>query len=98
MSNYNIRNFERWLNTQSRLSFSVSLAEARKNCEINLKKMCVRANKWTKDLSEEEKKSFFEIPFKDGIVDIHGFQTRTVENSETMDKAIVNIINYFLQK
>lgn len=98
MSNYNIRNFERRLNTQSRLSFSVSLWEARKNCEINLKKMCVRAKKWTKDLSEEEKKSFFEIPFSDGAVDIHWFEIRTEENSNLMDKAIVNIINYFLQK
>lgn len=98
MSNYNIRNFERRLNTQSRLSFSVSLWEARKNCEINLKKMCVRANKWTKDLSEEEKKSFFEIPFDDGPIDIHWFEIRTEENSDLMDKAIVNIINYFLQK
>lgn len=98
MSNYNIRNFERWLNTQSRLSFSVSLAEARKNCEINLKKMCLWANKWTKDLSEQEKKSFFEIPFKDGDIDIQKFQTRTEYNSKKIDKAIVNIINYFLQK
>ena len=47
LANYNIRNFERWVNTQSRLSFSVPLREARKMCEKCLKDMWLWAKKWT---------------------------------------------------
>lgn len=99
LANYNIRNFERWLNTQSRLSFSVTLASARKNCETNLKKMWLWANKWTKGIDEDKKKDFFQIKFEDGsIIDISNFGKRTAENSNELDEAIVKIINYFLHK
>lgn len=100
LANYNIRNFERWLNTQSRLSFSVPLSEARKNCEKNLKKMYQWAKIWTeKWLTKEEKQSFFEIPFEDGsVINISQFRKRNDGNSRNMDNAIIKIINYFLQK
>ena len=100
LANYNIRNFERWLNTQSRLSFSVPLSEARKNCEKNLKKMYQRAKTWTETwLTREEKQKFFEIPFEDGsVVNISQFRKRDDNNSKNMDNAIIKIINYFLEK
>jgi hypothetical protein len=100
LANYNIRNFERWLNTQSRLSFSVPLSEARKSCEKNLKKMYQWAKIWTeKWLTKEEKQSFFEIPFEDGsVINISQFRKRNDGNSRNMDNAIIKIINYFLQK
>lgn len=100
LANYNIRNFERWLNTQSRLSFSVPLSEARKSCEKNLKKMYQWAKIWTeKWLTKEEKQSFFEIPFDDGsVINISQFRKRNDGNSRNMDNAIIKIINYFLQK
>lgn len=100
LANYNIRNFERWLNTQSRLSFSVPLSEARKSCEKNLKKMYQWAKIWTeKWLTKEEKQSFFEIPFDDGtVINISQFRKRNDWNSRNMDNAIIKIINYFLQK
>jgi hypothetical protein len=100
LANYNIRNFERWLNTQSRLSFSVPLSEARKNCEKNLKKMYQWAKIWTeKWLTKEEKQSFFEIPFDDGtVINISQFRKRNDWNSRNMDNAIIKIINYFLEK
>ena len=99
LSNFNIRNFERWVNTQSRLSFSVTLWEARKDCEKRLKKMWMRINEL--DLSEKEKKEFFTITFKDNpeiSVDISDFMMRTNKNSIKMDITIVNIINYFIKK
>ncbi len=99
LANYNIRNFERWLNTQSRLSFSVTLANARKNCETNLKKMWLWANKWTQNMDEEAKKEFFQIKFDDwSVIDISDFRERTQKNSKKLDEAIIKIINYFLYK
>ena len=100
LSNYNIRNFERWVNTQSRLSFSVPLCDARKKCEKHLKAMRLWAKRWTSEwITKEEQKQFFEIPFTDGTsINISGFARRNPKNSKIMDEAIVKIINYFLQK
>ena len=100
LSDYNIRNFERWVNTQSRLSFSVPLRDARKNCEEKLKKKWLKAKQWAAETpSKEEQKEFFEIPFSDGsVINISGFRRRDAKNNKKMDEAIVKIINYFLQK
>lgn len=100
LSDYNIRNFERWVNTQSRLSFSVPLRDARKNCEEKLKKKWLKAKQWAAEIpSKEEQKEFFEIPFSDGsVINISGFRRRDAKNNKKMDEAIVKIINYFLQK
>ena len=100
LSNYNIRNFERRLNTQSRLSFSVSLSDARKHCEENLKQMWLWAKKRSAEAStKEEQKALFEIPFPDwSIINISWFWKRNKQNTKTMDEAIVKVINYFIQK
>lgn len=100
LSDYNIRNFERRVNTQSRLSFSVPLRDARKNCEEKLKKKWLKAKQWAAEIpSKEEQKEFFEIPFADGsVINISGFRRRDAKNNKIMDDAIVKIINYFLQK
>ena len=100
LANYNIRNFERWLNTQSRLSFSVPLAQARRNCEKKLKEMRMFLSKWPKDtMDDDEKKRLFEIPFDDGsVVDISQFKKRSAWNSKSLDETIVKIINYFIKK
>lgn len=45
MANFNIRNCERTVNTQSRLSFDVPLKQVRSIIEYNLKRM----QKWAKD-------------------------------------------------
>ena len=102
LSNFNIRNFERWLNRQSRLSFSVTLGDARKECEKSLKEMW----KWIKlNIPEEEQKEFFQIEFKDTpdkdskeTIDISDFEMRTDNNSERLNRAIINTINYFIKK
>lgn len=103
LSNFNIRNFERWVNTQSRLSFSVTLQDARKDCEKRLKKMWQWVNKL--NIPEGEKKEFFQIEFEDTpckgskeTVDISDFGMRTDKNSDRINSAIINIINYFLKK
>lgn len=97
MANFNIRNFERWLNTQSRLSFSSSLTNVRKNCERNLKKMQQRITNNIKD--ENEKKEFFELNFDDWTkIDISSFNKRDEKNSKKIDEAIIKIINYFIDK
>lgn len=99
LSNYNIRNFERRLNTQSRLSFSVPLREARKNCEKNLKNMRLWARKWTEWTSKKEQKEFFDIKFNDwSTTSIRWFARRNDNNKEIMDETIVKVINYFLEK
>ena len=99
LANFNIRNIERWLNRQSWLSFSVPLKKVRKNCEDNLKFMWLWAIKNTEWLPDEEKQKFFNLTFPDwSIIDISSFSYRKPENSALLDKAIVNIINYFLQK
>ena len=101
LANYNIRNFERWINTQSRLSFSVPLCEARKMCEKCLKDMWLWAKKWTAEwVSSQEKQDFFKIDFYDGEppINISWFWKRDAKNDKLMDKAIVKIINYFIQK
>jgi len=99
LSNYNIRNFERWVNTQSRLSFSIPLSEARKNCEKHLKNMRLWAKKWAEWATKQEIKEFFEITFNDwSTVNIAWFSRRNSKNSATMDNTIIKIINYFLQK
>jgi len=99
LSNYNIRNFERWVNTQSRLSFSIPLSEVRKSCEKNLKLMQLRAKKWNQEVWKTSKKNFFDIVFDDGsVINISSFSRRNNVNSKALDIAIVKIINYFLQK
>lgn len=99
LSNYNIRNFERWVNTQSRLSFSVPLSEVRKSCEKNLKLMQLRAKKWNQEVWKTSKKNFFDIVFDDwSVINISSFSRRNNANSKALDIAIVKIINYFLQK
>lgn len=91
IANYNIRNCERSINTQSRLSFDVPLAQARKIVETNLKKM----HEHTKKMD----KKFQTITMEDGsIINLASFQRRTLENSSDFDRAIIKIINYFLQK
>ena len=98
LSNYNIRNFERWINTQSRLSFSVPLSEVRKRCEKNLKEMNLRAG-WLKDkIWSGATQEFFIIPVDKSEINISSFSKRDNENSEDLDSAIIKIINYFLQK
>lgn len=99
LSNYNIRNFERWINTQSRLSFSVPLSEVRKSCEKNLKMMELWAKKWNQEVWTKSAKNFFDIKFDDGsVINISSFSKRNNANSRALDLAIVKIINYFLQK
>jgi len=99
LSNYNIRNFERRVNTQSRLSFSIPLCDARKNCEKHLKNMRLWAKKWTEGVNKEEQKEFFDIIFSDWTIkNISWFSRRNQKNSKYMDEIIVRIINYFLQK
>ncbi len=99
LSNYNIRNFERWVNTQSRLSFSIPLSDIRKNCEKHLKNMWLWAKKWAEWATKQELKEFFEITFNDwSTVNIAWFSRRNSKNSAIMDNTIVKIINYFLQK
>jgi len=101
LANYNIRNFERWINTQSRLSFSVPLREARKMCEKCLKDMWLWAKKWTAEwVTPQEKQEFFKIDFYDGEppINISWFWKRDAKNDKLMDKAIIKIINYFIQK
>lgn len=91
IANYNIRNCERSINTQSRLSFDVPLTQARKIVETNLKKM----HEHTKKMD----KKFQTITMEDGsIINLDSFQRRTLENSSDFDRAIIKIINYFLQK
>lgn len=101
LANYNIRNFERWINTQSRLSFSVPLCEARKMCEKCLKDMWLWAKKWTAEwVTPQEKQEFFKIDFYDNEppINISWFWKRDAKNNKLMDKTIVKIINYFIQK
>jgi len=99
LSNYNIRNFERWINTQSRLSFSIPLSEVRESCEKNLKMMQLWAKKWNQEAwNDPSKKDFFDIKIDDSIINISGFSRRNNVNSKYLDLAIVKIINYFLQK
>lgn len=96
LSNYNIRNFERWVNTQSRLSFSVPMFEVRNSCEKNLKMMLLWAKTWWNDSSETD---FFDITFDDWtVINISKFAKRNNRNSGDLDLAIVKIINYFLKK
>lgn len=49
LANFNIRNIERTVNTQSNLTFDLSLEQIRKITEANLKKMW----KWAKNKSRE---------------------------------------------
>ena len=91
LANFHIRNIEREINTQSNLSFSLSLWELRKIAEKSLKKMS--------DRSEDKDEKFSKIDFGNGvIIDISDFYERTSENTDRIDKAIVEIINYFLKK
>ena len=91
LANFHIRNIEREVNTQSNLSFSISLSELRRIAETSLKKMS--------DRSEDKDEKFSKIDFGEGlIIDISDFYERTPENDDRINKAIVGIINYFLKK
>lgn len=92
MANYNIRNCERSVNTQSRLSFDVPLTQVRKIIETNLKKM----QHWAKDKDP----SFSILDLEDGgpTVDIATFNKRSQRNSANIDQTIIRIINYFIRK
>lgn len=91
LANFHIRNIEREVNTQSNLSFSISLSELRRIAEKSLKKMS--------DRSEDKDEKFSKIDFGEGlIIDISDFYERTPENDDRINKAIVGIINYFLKK
>lgn len=91
LANFNIRNIERRVNTQSNLTFNLSLWEVRKIVEESLKEMA----EW----AYGKNKKFSKINFWDGEdIDISGFDERTAKNSNEIDKAIVGIINYFLKK
>ena len=51
------------------------------------------------DRSEDKDQKFSKIDFGNGvIIDISDFYERTPENTDRIDKAIVEIINYFLKK
>ena len=91
IANFNIRNCERSVNTQSNLSLDLSLNQVRRIVEINLKKMSY----WAKDKDPK----FSILEFENGTkIDISGFLCRNEENSRDMDIAIVEIINYFIKK
>ena len=91
LANFHIRNIEREVNTQSNLSFSISLSELRRIAEKSLKKMS--------DRSEDKDEKFSKIDFGEGlIIDISDFYERTPENDDRINKAIIGIINYFLKK
>ena len=91
LANFHIRNIEREVNTQSNLSFSISLSELRRIAEKSLKKMS--------DRSEDKDEKFSKIDFGGGlIIDISDFYERTPENDDRINKAIIGIINYFLKK
>lgn len=91
LANFNIRNCERSINTQSRLSFDIPLTQARQIIEKNLKYMSF----WAKDKDPK----FSKIKFPDGeVIDISSFIKRDSKNGLDIDRATVKIINYFLQK
>ena len=91
LANFNIRNCERSINTQSRLSFDIPLTQARQIIEKNLKYMSF----WAKDKDPK----FSKLDFPDGdSIDISSFIRRDLKNGGDIDRATVNIINYFLQK
>ena len=91
LANFNIRNCERSINTQSRLSFDIPLTQARQIIEKNLKYMSF----WAKDKDPK----FSKLDFPDGdSIDISSFIRRDLKNGGDIDRATVKIINYFLQK
>lgn len=91
LANFNIRNCERSINTQSRLSFDIPLTQARQIIEKNLKYMSF----WAMDKDPK----FSKLDFPDGdSIDISSFIRRDLKNGGDIDRATVNIINYFLQK
>ena len=91
LANFNIRNCERSINTQSRLSFDIPLTQARQIIEKNLKYMSF----WAKD--KDPKFSKIEFPDEE-VIDISSFIKRDSKNGLHIDRATVKIINYFLQK
>ena len=91
LANFNIRNCERSINTQSRLSFDLPLIQARQIIEKNLKYMSF----WAKD--KDPKFSKIEFPDEE-VIDISSFIKRDSKNGLDIDRATVKIINYFLQK
>ena len=91
LANFNIRNCERSINTQSRLSFDIPLTQARQIIEKNLKYMSF----WAKD--KDPKFSKIEFPDEE-VIDISSFIKRDSKNGLDIDRATVKIINYFLQK
>ena len=91
LANFNIRNCERSINTQSRLSFDLPLTQARQIIEKNLKYMSF----WAKD--KDPKFSKIEFPDEE-VIDISSFIKRDSKNGLDIDRATVKIINYFLQK
>lgn len=106
LANYNIRNIERWLNTQSRLSFFVSLPSLRQHCEEDIKMLSRWAKKTTEKLNEnsnsnisqEDIDSFSEIDIDNNKYSINGLNYRNKENWQTIDEITVWIINYFIKK
>ena len=91
LANFNIRNCERSINTQSRLSFDIPLTQARQIIEKNLKYMSF----WARD--KDPKFSKIEFPDEE-VIDISSFIKRDSKNGLDIDRATVKIINYFLQK
>lgn len=91
LANYNIRNCERSINTQSNLSFNLPLSSVRKEVEKNIKKMAV----WAK----HKDRKFSIIDFFNGVkMNISWFNHRNISNSTDIDKTIIEVINYFIKK
>lgn len=91
LANFNIRNVERKVNTQSNLTFNLSLRKVRKIVEESLKLM----QNW----ADGKNKKFSKIDFwEGGEIDISDFDERTPKNTNEIDKATVGVINYFLKK
>lgn len=93
LANFNIRNIERMVNTQSNLTFDLSLEQIRKITETNLKKM----REWAKDKAP----TFQTINFweNEESIDLNILKNRrSTKNDAERNKAIIKIINYFIKK
>lgn len=86
-----IRNSERSISTASNSVFSKPLNQVRKTIEVNLKKMASSV--------ENKGKKMQEIDFGDWEkTNVSSFVYRTEKNGVDIDKAVVNIINYFVKQ
>lgn len=91
-ANFNIRNCERSVNTQSNLSLDIPLTQVRKITETNLKKMAYRSK------GKDEKFQTLHFIEDNGSVNLSDLYFRTRGNSSDLNKAIIEIINYFIKK